>query len=162
QVELSENYSHKHQSCVVPGASGGLSRMCTEIAVSLFQALEEHGVQLEASLLRSLSACYKKLARSRLKPYRATAAINGLSFDQLREEKQIDLFALSLDQAWDTLTQCRLASSALPCWGNMQARLPDFGEQLRASARDDLPAPPPCGAVSTHPAVLHDVSDRVV
>ncbi|MEM6794177.1 MAG: glycosyl transferase [Acidobacteriota bacterium] len=128
QVELAENYRHKHQPNGGSDGSSGLSRMCREIAVSLFAALERDGMRLGGAFLNSLCASYRKHARSRLRPYRATAMINGMSYDQSREERTIDSFAHSLERAWELPRESGRA--ALPSWGALEARFPDFGERL--------------------------------
>jgi len=50
QVELSDNYDHKHQDLSAEDATRGLHRMVVDIASSLIRNLASYGVEFDAGL----------------------------------------------------------------------------------------------------------------
>ncbi|CAJ0997623.1 hypothetical protein SODG_004648 [Sodalis praecaptivus] len=86
QVEIADNYDHKHQPLAEEDGSGGLKRMSNDIIQSLYRKLATMGVSLTSDSFRVLKATYYRNALDILDFYHHDAIMNGLSFDQHSEE----------------------------------------------------------------------------
>ena len=96
QVDLTDNYEHKHQTLSTEDPSKGLARMATDIAKSLFTTLAAEGLVFSADHFRSLEVRYVRMAQDTIARYYADAMLNGLKFDRHAEELAVAVFAKSL------------------------------------------------------------------
>ncbi|MCB1639170.1 MAG: glycosyl transferase, partial [Thiothrix sp.] len=93
QVDIADNYDHKHQDMGGNDHTTGLSRMSYEIAKAIFRKLGTEGVIMNQAFFRALKAVYLREALDMMERYDADAHINGLSIDIHAENSAIDLFA---------------------------------------------------------------------
>ena len=91
QVELCDNYDHRHQELSPDDPSRGLHRMVIDIATSLFRNLASVGVQFDSGFLNTLSVAYLREAQDTVSAYASEALINGLRFDQHEEEVTVEI-----------------------------------------------------------------------
>lgn len=96
QVELVDNYDHKHQDLSADDARRGLHRMVGDIAGSLIRNLASYGVEFDAGFLNTLIAAYVRTAQDTIARYGHDAALNGLHFDRHEEELAVETFASAL------------------------------------------------------------------
>ena len=96
QVDIADNYDHKHQDLSLDDQNAGLSRMSLDIARSLYRKLAIQGTVFNQETFRTLKATYYRMALDLIETYRNDAIMNGLSFDIHREEEAIELFAEKL------------------------------------------------------------------
>ncbi|MEJ2314576.1 MAG: glycosyl transferase [Nitrospirota bacterium] len=82
QVDIAENYEHKHQALSPEDESTGLHKMCIDICKSLFRTLASEGVVFSDGLFKTLLATYVRTAQELLKRYEDDAAVNSLVFDR--------------------------------------------------------------------------------
>ncbi|MEW6587518.1 MAG: glycosyl transferase, partial [Nitrospirota bacterium] len=82
QVDIAENYEHKHQELSPEDATKGLNKMCVDICISLFRTLASEGIVFSDGFFKTLVAAYVRTAQDMLKRYQDDAAINGLFFDR--------------------------------------------------------------------------------
>src|SRR4030043_270805 len=82
QVDLADNYEHKHQDLSVEDPTKGLRRMACEIAKSLMRTLASEGVIFTQDHFRSLEVRYVRMAEDTIDRYCADAMLNGLEFDR--------------------------------------------------------------------------------
>jgi glucosyl-3-phosphoglycerate synthase len=80
---------HEHEHRSVEG-SGGLGQMCREVGETLFQVLEEHGV--EPSYL-GLADRYETEAGRLVDQYAEDAAFNSFEYDPTAEREQVETYA---------------------------------------------------------------------
>ncbi|HSW48701.1 MAG TPA: hypothetical protein VLH09_00935, partial [Bryobacteraceae bacterium] len=99
QVDLADNYEHKHQVLSEENAATGLRRMASDIAKSLFRTMAAEGLVFTADHFRSLEVRYIRIAQDTIARYYADAMLNGLKFDRHGEEIAVATFAKSLRQA---------------------------------------------------------------
>ena len=71
QVELAENYDHRHQELSENDASQGLHRMVVDIASSAIRNLASYGVEFDAGFLNTLTAAYRRTAQDAISSYSA-------------------------------------------------------------------------------------------
>ena len=62
QVDITENYEHKHQVLSPEDASRGLNKMCIDICKSLFRTLASEGVIFSDGFFKTLVATYVRTA----------------------------------------------------------------------------------------------------
>jgi glucosyl-3-phosphoglycerate synthase len=76
QVDLTDNYEHKHQSLSAADPSKGLARMATDIAKSLFVTLASEGIVFTEDHFRHLEVRYVRMAQDTIARYYADAMLN--------------------------------------------------------------------------------------
>lgn len=130
QVELVENYDHKHREISAEDASAGLHRMVSDIGASLIRNLASHGVEFDAGFLNSLCAAYVRLAQDAVARYHDAAALNGIPFDRHEEERAVEVFQGALRGAGLAFVRDPIGSREIPNWNRVTAALPDFPRQL--------------------------------
>lgn len=130
QVELVENYDHKHRGLSAEDASAGLHRMVSDIGASLIRNLASHGVEFDAGFLNSLCAAYVRLAQDAVARYHDAAALNGIPFDRHEEERAVEVFQGALRGAGLAFVRDPIGSREIPNWNRVTAALPDFPRQL--------------------------------
>jgi glucosyl-3-phosphoglycerate synthase len=137
QVELTDNYDHKHQELSPDDPSRGLHRMVIDIASSLFRNLASVGVQFDAGFLNTLSTAYLYQAQDMVAAYSDEARINGLRFDQHAEERIVETFVTGLRVAGLAFVRDPMGSPQIPNWHRVIAALPDFLSDLRYAVEID-------------------------
>jgi glucosyl-3-phosphoglycerate synthase len=137
QVELCDNYDHKHQELSPDDPTRGLHRMVIDIATSLFRNLASVGVQFDAGFLNTLSAAYLRQAQDTVARYADEAVINGLRFDQHDEEAMVETFAGGLRMAGLEFVRSPHRDPLIPNWQRVIAALPEFLTDLRYAVEVD-------------------------
>lgn len=137
QVDLTENYEHKHQELSPDDPSKGLLRMSTDIAKNLFRNLASEGVDLSESLLKTLKATYLRIAQETITKYHDDAAINGLDFDRHEEGVAVETFTKGIELASKAFLEDPLSIPLIPNWSRVTSAIPDFLERLKNAVDDD-------------------------
>ena len=141
QVELSDNYDHKHQDLSDADASRGLHRMVVDIASSLIRNLASYGVEFDAGFLNTLTAAYVRTAQDAIASYNDDALLNGLQFDRHEEEVAVETFTRALRAAGLGFVRDPLGVPQIPNWNRVTSALPEFLDELRESVETDASAP---------------------
>jgi glucosyl-3-phosphoglycerate synthase len=128
QVEVAENYEHKHQPLCPQDRDKGLRRMTIDVGKALLRAAAAEGVALSGDSLRDLELQYRRCAEEMIDRYEADALLNGLLFDRHEEESMVEVFAESLRDAAQGL---RGEDAPLPGWNRVQAALPEVFDWLQ-------------------------------
>jgi len=137
QVDLTDNYDHKHQQ-LSPGDPGlGLLRMSIDIAKNLFRNLASEGIDLSESQLKILKATYLRTAQEAITKYHDDAAINGLEFDRHEEEEAVEAFTKGIEVAGKAFVEDPLSIPLIPNWSRVTSAIPDFLEKLKNAVDDD-------------------------
>ena len=137
QVELAENYDHKHQDLSEDDASRGLHRMVVDIAASLIRNLASYGVEFDAGFLNTLTAAYVRTAQDAIASYDDDALLNGLSFDRHEEEVAVETFTRALRTAGLSFVRDPLGNPQIPNWNRVTSALPDFLGELQEAVEAD-------------------------
>jgi glucosyl-3-phosphoglycerate synthase len=137
QVNLTENYEHKHQELSPDDPSQGLLRMSIDIAKNLFRNLASEGIDLSESLLKTLKATYLRTAQEAITRYHDDASINGLDFDRHEEGIAVDTFSKGIDLASKAFVEDPLRIPLIPNWSRVASAIPDFLERLKNAVDDD-------------------------
>jgi glucosyl-3-phosphoglycerate synthase len=137
QVELVDNYDHKHRDLSFDDSSRGLHRMVVDIASSLISNLASFGVEFDAGFLNTLSVAYVRLAQDAVSRYSDDAALNGLEFDRHEEEQAVETFSRALRAAGLSFVRDPLGVPQIPNWNRVTSALPDFLEALGKAVEAD-------------------------
>jgi len=137
QVDLMDNYEHKHQALCAEDPAKGLARMATDIAKSLFSTLAAEGLVFTADHFHSLEVRYVRMAQDTIARYYADAMLNGLKFDRHAEELAVAVFARSLSAAAAEFVANPRGVTLIPNWNRVLAALPEFFELLQDSVERD-------------------------
>jgi glucosyl-3-phosphoglycerate synthase len=131
QVDLTDNYEHKHQDLSQDDPSRGLRRMAAEVAKSVFRTLAGEGQVFTGDAFRSLQVRYVRIAEDTIHRYYADAMLNGLEFDRHTEELAVSTFAKSLRLASQEFLDDPLGLPLIPNWNRVAEAIPGFLERLQ-------------------------------
>lgn len=130
QVDLTDNYEHKHQELSAGDSSRGLARMTKDIARSVFGTLASEGTVFTADHFRLLEIRYIRMAQDTIARYYADAVLNGLKFDRHAEELAVATFADSLHQAAAEFVADPRGLPLIPNWNRVLSAVPEFFDLL--------------------------------
>ena len=137
QVELVENYDHKHQDLSEHDITGGLHRMVRDIAASLIRNLASYGVEFDSGFLNTMIAAYVRTAQDAIARYSDDAKLNGLIFDRHEEEVAVETFGGALRAAGLDFVRDPMGSPQIPNWSRVLSAMPDFLDDLAAAVEAD-------------------------
>lgn len=137
QVDVADNYDHKHQELSEDDASKGLSRMSVDIVKAVLRKLATQGVVFSAESIRTLKATYYRQALDFLEAYYHDAIMNGLTLDRDGEERAVELFSANILSAGERFLERPQETPFIPSWNRIQSADPDIFEKLRSAVSQD-------------------------
>jgi len=137
QVDIAENYEHKHQELSPEDAAKGLHKMCVDICKSVFRTLASEGIVFSEGLFKTLVATYVRTAQDMLKRYEDDAAINGLVFDRHEESLAVDTFTDGIRKAAETIMEDPLGVPLITSWDRVTSAIPDILNQIKEAVEED-------------------------
>jgi glucosyl-3-phosphoglycerate synthase len=138
QVDIADNYEHKHQILTPDDPEKGILKMTVDITKSIFRTLALEGVQFPDSFFKTLSSIYLRIAQETVVRYENDAAINGLHFDRHAESTAVEAFAKGIQLAGDIFWKSHTTATLIPNWHRVAAALPSFLTQLEAAVKKDI------------------------
>ncbi|WP_372972989.1 glycosyl transferase [Marinobacter sp.] len=130
QVDIADNYDHKHQDLSPDDASKGLSKMSLDICKALFRKLATNGEVLSTEEFRTIKATYYRIALDFIETYQNDALINGLNIDRHREEKAVEMFASNVMEAGNYFLENPMDAPFIPSWSRVASALPNLMDEL--------------------------------
>jgi glucosyl-3-phosphoglycerate synthase len=137
QVDIADNYEHKHQSLSPEDASKGLHKMCVDICKSIFRTLASEGIVFSDGLFKTLVASYTRTAQDMLKRYEDDASINGLLFDRHEESLAVDTFTKGIKKAAEMIMKDPLGVPLIASWDRVTAAIPDILDRIYQAVEED-------------------------
>ncbi len=138
QVDIADNYEHKHQDLSQGDPTKGLMKMSVDIAKSLFRILSAEEVTFDMGRMQTLWVRYRRTAEDSITRYHADAMVNGLTFDRHEEETAVETFAQGLKLASEQFFADPLEMPLIPNWNRITSALPGFlGELCEAVDADN-------------------------
>jgi glucosyl-3-phosphoglycerate synthase len=137
QIDIAENYEHKHQVLSAEDASRGLNKMCIDICKSLFRTLASEGVVFSDGLFKTLVATYVRTAQDMLKRFEDDAAVNGLFFDRHAESLAVETFTSGIRYAGEIIMEDPLGVPLITSWDRVTSAIPGVLKQLREAVEAD-------------------------
>lgn len=137
QVDISDNYEHKHQPLSAEDASTGLMRMCIDICKTIFRVLAAEGVVFSENLFKSLEVGYLRLAEDTMVKYEADATLNGLVYERHEEAKAVEAFVKAIQKASQVLIENPLGTPLIPSWKRVSSAIPGVLDMLKMAVDED-------------------------
>ncbi len=137
QVDIAENYEHKHQELSPEDASKGLHKMCVDICKSLFRTLASEGIVFFDGFFKTLVATYTRTAQDMLKRYEDDAAINGLIFDRHEESLAVETFTNGIKKAAEAIMEDPLGVPLIASWDRVISAIPDILNKIKEAVEED-------------------------
>ncbi len=137
QVDIAENYEHKHQALSSEDPAKGLMKMTIDICKSLFRTLASAGIVFSDGFFKSLKVVYQRQAEDAILKYEADAAINGLEFDRHEEAKAVDSFARALSLGAQIFLEDPMGTPLIPNWNRVTSAIPGIVEMLKKAVDED-------------------------
>jgi glucosyl-3-phosphoglycerate synthase len=137
QVDVAENYEHKHQALSRDDSSAGLNRMSGDICKSVLRTLAMEGVVFGAGFYTTLKVSYLRNAQDAIRSYHDDAVTNGLLFDRHAETLAVEVFMDALERGCEEFERAPLAQTGLPNWNRVTSAIPDFLPRYREAIDAD-------------------------
>jgi len=137
QVDITDNYDHKHQSISFDNPEAGLSKMSLDISKTLFRKLASSGVVLSSDTFRTIKATYYRIALEFIDSYHNDAEFNGLSLDRHAEEQAVELFYQNIITAGETFFENPMEVPFIPNWNRVLSAIPNFLQLLEQAVEED-------------------------
>jgi glucosyl-3-phosphoglycerate synthase len=137
QVDIADNYDHKHQEVSAEDNARGLSKMSIDITKAFFKKLATDGITFSEESLRTTKATYYRIALDLIESYRNDAFFNGLHYDTHEEEMLVELFAKNIKHAGKIFLEDTDKAPFIPSWRRISSAIPDIFEQLLNAVEQD-------------------------
>ncbi|HKZ16220.1 MAG TPA: hypothetical protein VJ161_01985 [Geobacteraceae bacterium] len=137
QIDIAENYEHKHQALSPEDASKGLHKMSVDICKSVFRTLASEGIIFSSGLFRTLVATYTVTAQDMLKRFEDDAAVNGLLFDRHEESLAVETFTDGIRKAANIIMDDPLGVPLISSWDRVTSAIPDILDRIRTAVEED-------------------------
>lgn len=137
QVDIAENYEHKHQILSPEDANRGLHKMAVDICKSIFRTLASEGIVFSEGFFKTLVATYVRTAQDMLKRYDDDASINGLFFDRHEESLAVETFTTGIRQASEKIMEDPLGVPLIASWDRVTSAIPDILGRIRLAVKED-------------------------
>lgn len=138
QVDIANNYDHKHQDLSLDSTDGGLSKMSIDITKAIFRKLATQGYIINAENMRTIKATYFRIALDYVETYRNDAMINGLTLDTHTEEKSVEMFAKNIIAAGDNFLANPMETPFIPSWNRVTSAMPEVLSELKQAVELDF------------------------
>lgn len=137
QVDIADNYDHKHQRLSADDPNEGLSKMTIDIAKSIYRTLASMGVVFSEEFFRTIKATYMRIAFDFVDKYYYDAKINGLAYDRHSEEENVEVFIRSIIIAGEQFLANPMEVPLIPSWRRVLAAIPEFYDLLFRTVEED-------------------------
>ncbi len=137
QIDIADNYEHKHQDLSPDDAGKGLHKMCVDICKSIFRTLASEGIVFSDGFFKTLIAAYVRTAQDMLKRYEDDAAVNGLYFDRHGETLAIETFTHAIRKASETIMADPLGAPLIASWDRVVSAIPDIFDRINNAVEED-------------------------
>lgn len=138
QVDIADNYDHKHQALSLDDKDSGLSKMSIDISKAIFRKLATQGHVFEQETIRTIKATYYRVALDFVETYHNDAIMNGLDFDIHKEEKAVEMFANNVMDAGQIFLDSPMERPFIPSWSRIVSAVPDILERLVDAVEQDV------------------------
>lgn len=137
QVDIADNYEHKHQPLSADDTRKGLMRMCVDISQTIFRVLAAEGVVFSDHLFNSLKVTYLRYAEDIMQKYEADAAINNLVYDRHEETKAVEAFTNAIKTAAGIFMDNPMGTPLIPSWNRVNSAIDGILDKLKHAVDQD-------------------------
>ncbi|MGL9721454.1 glycosyl transferase [Symbiopectobacterium sp.] len=133
QVDIADNYDHKHQPMSEDNPDAGLQRMAMDITKALYRKLAIQGPTLSACCVQP----NYRTALDMIDAFEHDAKMNGLAFDRHGEELAVELFSDVITASGHVYSESPGDKPFVPSWNRVQSAFPDILERLYQAGEAD-------------------------
>lgn len=137
QVDLADNYEHKHQPLTLKDPNKGLLKMGTDIAKCLFRTMASMGYTLTNEFFISLKASYLRIAQDLIARFEYDSMINGLQYDRHAEGTAAEAFMQCIVSAGHQFLETPIEAPYMPNWNRVVSAIPNIFELLTEAVERD-------------------------
>ena len=137
QVDLSDNYEHKHQPLTLEDPNKGLLKMGTDIAKSIFRTMASMGYVVTNEFFVTLRASYLRIAQDLIARYEYDSEINGLTYDRHKEGSSAEAFVRCIVSAGEQFLETPVEVPYIPNWNRVISAVPNIFELLISAVEED-------------------------
>ena len=137
QVDLSDNYEHKHQPLTLEDPNKGLLKMGTDIAKSIFRTMASMGYTLTNEFFVTLRSIYLRIAQDLIAQYEYDSEINGLIYDRHQEGSSAEAFVRCIVIAGQQFLETPFEVPQIPNWNRVLSAVPNIFELLINAVEED-------------------------
>lgn len=137
QVEIADNYEHKHQPLSETDPSTGLNKMSIDIAKTIFRTMASMGIIFPSGWFKTLKATYLRTAQDFIAKYGHDSEIDGLVFDRHQEAVSVETFIKGIEIACDEFERDPFGAPQIPNWNRVASAIPNFFSLLKAAVEKD-------------------------
>lgn len=138
QVDIADQYDHKHQDLSLDNDEQGLSKMSIDISKAIFRKLATTGLVFNIETFRSVKATYFRIALDFIETYHNDAVINGLTLDIHAEEQAVELFAENIMKAGLHFLDNPMETPFIPSWTRVNSALPSLEKDFLIAVDEDI------------------------
>lgn len=136
QIDLCENYEHKHQQLSEKDAQSGLHRMIVDIAKFYLNHVRGHGMPVDDAFIDMVQRTYYTTALKFVKSYSDDAESNALVYDRHMEELTVTYFRDFIGTAWEQARREK-GSTQIPSWNRVIYSVPEIYDDLVKAVEED-------------------------
>jgi len=137
QVDLSDNYEHKHQPMSLEDPNKGLLKMGTDIAKSIFRTMASMGYTLSNEFFLTLRSSYLRIAQDFIARYEYDSEMNGLRYDRHKEGTAAEAFVRCIISAGQQFLETPVEVPYIPNWNRVVSAIPNIYELLINAVKED-------------------------
>jgi len=137
QVEIIDNYEHKHQPLSETNPNTGLNKMSIDIAKTIFRTMASMGVVFPPGWVKTLKATYLRTAQDFIAKYSHDSEIDGLFFDRHQEAVAVETFVKGIELACEEFEKDPFGAPQIPNWNRVTSAIPDFFTRLKKAVEAD-------------------------
>jgi len=137
QVDLSDNYEHKHQPMSLEDPNKGLLKMGTDIAKSIFRTMASMGHTLSNEFFLTLRSSYLRIAQDFIARYEYDSEMNGLQYDRHKEGTAAEAFVRCIISAGQQFLETPVEVPYIPNWNRVVSAIPNIFELLINAVEED-------------------------
>lgn len=138
QVDIADQYDHKHQDLSIDDDDKGLSKMSIDISKAIFRKLSTTGLVFNTETFRTIKATYFRIALDFIETYNNDAVINGLTLDIHAEEQAVELFAENIMKAGLHFLDNPMETPFISSWTRVNSALPTLAQDFLEAVDKDL------------------------
>ncbi|GAB4539933.1 MAG: cell wall biogenesis glycosyltransferase [Pleurocapsa sp.] len=137
QVDIANDYDHKHQDLSFENPQQGLAKMSIDICKAVFRKMATNGEVFSQEIFRTIKASYYRTALDFVERYHSDAIMNGLTLDRHGEEKAIELFAQSIVHAGNAFLQNPQLTPVIPSWNRVMSADANILNKIQYAVESD-------------------------
>lgn len=137
QIDIAENYEHKHQALSAADPLKGLNKMCIDICKTMFRTLASQGIVFNYGFFKTLETTYQQTAQEMLKRFEDDAAVNSLFFDRHEETLAVETFTNGIRKASEVIMDDPLGAPLIASWDRVMSAVPDILKRIGKAVEED-------------------------